>query len=43
MKNLIDAIKKVLSNVMEIKMKYEGKESTEIYTPVSAASSKNVR
>lgn len=43
MKNLIDAINKVLNNVTEIKEKFADKKSTEIYTPVSAASSLNVR
>ena len=43
MQDLINAINKVLSNAEEIQKKFKGKESNEIYTPVSAASSKDVR
>ena len=43
MQDLINAIKKVLANAEEIQKKFKGKESNEIYTPVSAASSKDVR
>ena len=43
MQDLINAINKVLSNAEEIQKKFKGKESKEIYTPVSAASSKDVR
>ena len=43
MKDLIKAIKKVLYNAEEIQKKIGVKESKEIYTPVSAISSKHVR
>ena len=43
MKDLIKAIKKVLYNAEEIQKEIDVKESKEIYTPVSATSSKHVR
>lgn len=43
MKDLINAIKKVLKNANEIQSKFKNEFSNEIFTPVSAASSKNVR
>jgi perosamine synthetase len=43
MQDLIKAIKKVLLFADEISLKFKNKDAEEIFTPVSAASSKNVR
>lgn len=43
MQDLIDAIKKVLSSAEKIQNELGGKKPREIYNPVSAASSRNVR
>lgn len=43
MQDLIEAIKKVLLAAEEINLKFKNESTEEIFTPVSAASSKNVR